>query len=171
LQHWETELLAFLKFILRMSNLTELLNQIDRWVWQCNSNAAVMSPGLPLSEIQTKLDLLPFELPSEVIELYQWRNGGQYSFLPCPEGGYDLQNFLSLDDAISIAQDLNRAKSTYDFPLFYLEDILYWTQGSSEKQELAVIYCHHNSSKPDYPSLTAMMEKELERLRTIWPVD
>jgi hypothetical protein len=154
-----------------MSKLTELLTQIDRWVWQYSPCAAVMSPGLSLSEIQVKIDSLPFELPSEVIELYQWRNGGKYSFLPCPEGGYDLQNFLSLDDAISRSQDLNQDEATYSFPLFSLEDILYWTPVSSDKHELAVIYYRDNSSGPDYPSLTAMMQKEIERLKTIGLVD
>lgn len=56
-----------------------------------------LQPGLTTTEIAAIADL-PFQLPTEVVEIYQWRNGSSYEprcyeILPC-------YCFLSLDEAI-----------------------------------------------------------------------
>ena len=59
-----------------MSNLTEALNRIRNWQQQNGYEAASkLLPGLSHSEIQELSKPLPIELPTEVYELYQWRNG------------------------------------------------------------------------------------------------
>ncbi|MEG3975079.1 hypothetical protein QT970_10715 [Microcoleus sp. herbarium8] len=37
--------------------------------------ASLLQPGLSFWEIEEKVRVLPFRLPQEVYELYQWRNG------------------------------------------------------------------------------------------------
>ncbi len=59
-----------------MSILTDSLNQIKTWL-ETNFPLAAESitPGLTLSEIQSKIETLPFSLANEVYELYQWSRG------------------------------------------------------------------------------------------------
>lgn len=59
-----------------MSNLAEALNRIKNWQEQNGYQAASkLLPGLNHTEIQELSKDLPIELPTEVYELYQWRNG------------------------------------------------------------------------------------------------
>jgi len=59
-----------------MSVLIEAANRILSWLMvNKNSYALALQAGLSYSEIQEKTKNLPFKLPMEVIELYQWRNG------------------------------------------------------------------------------------------------
>lgn len=59
-----------------MSSLTEALNSIKNWQEQNGYQAASkLLPGLSHSEIQELSKDLPIQLPTEVYELYQWRNG------------------------------------------------------------------------------------------------
>ncbi len=56
-----------------------------------------LKPGLPEHEIADKVAHLPFRLPREVYELYQWRNGQSQE---CPVHLFRDQRFLSLDEAL-----------------------------------------------------------------------
>lgn len=57
-----------------------------------------LQPGLTSTEIAAKVADLPFQLPAEVVELYQWRNGSSYE--PCCCELLPCYCFLSLDEAI-----------------------------------------------------------------------
>jgi cell wall assembly regulator SMI1 len=59
-----------------MSTLMDTLQRILNWL-QANypEAASSLKPGLSYEEIEVKLADLPFHLPQEVYELYQWRNG------------------------------------------------------------------------------------------------
>lgn len=60
-----------------MSNLTDALEVITGWLEQNQPELfASLQPGLSISEIKSQVQvLLPAQLPAEVYELYQWKNG------------------------------------------------------------------------------------------------
>lgn len=59
-----------------MSQLTDSLNQIKTWLEEnCPQAAENITPGLTLSEIESKIQDLSFSLPNEFYELYQWSRG------------------------------------------------------------------------------------------------
>ncbi|OKH53780.1 hypothetical protein NIES2101_10030 [Calothrix sp. HK-06] len=66
-----------------MSDLTEALDRILKWIIKHKSSYInYLQPGLSRNEIENLVKDLPFKIPSEVYELYQWRNGvteGDYS--------------------------------------------------------------------------------------------
>ena len=75
-----------------MSLLTESLEQILIQLEQKDPEiAASLQPGLTREEIDEIVKYLPFKLPEEVYELYQWRNGisGRIGF------GYGAWNGIS----------------------------------------------------------------------------
>lgn len=151
-----------------MSELREALELIARWVQRNRSNhPAVMNPGLSRDAIETKAKKLPFQLPEEVYELYQWHNGGRKPFIPYPDG-WDLASFLPLEEAISTFQDWKISENL--FLLFMIEDCGYFIVGTQEKVEVAPIYFSDTlgdvlRQKPRYSSLTSMMQELVEELR------
>jgi hypothetical protein len=153
-----------------MSKIIEALEFINDWVKKnMPDHPTVMNQGLGRQEIENKVEILPFYLAEEVYELYQWRNGGKKSFFPSPES-WGLTTFFSLEQAISSALDLddNNFPGMKVFPLFSLESGMYWTVGSEVKQDIAPIYsndCPEFPDRPDFMSLTAMIENEVDRLR------
>jgi len=57
-------------------DLTNALNRILTWLKQNKSNYVnCLQPGLSKTEIDQIVQDLPFTIPSEIYELYQWRNG------------------------------------------------------------------------------------------------
>ena len=59
-----------------MSSLMEALERIDNWFRQNRSEyVPLFQPGLTREVIEEKTKNLPFQLPEEVYELYQWHNG------------------------------------------------------------------------------------------------
>jgi|GEM_PF-801097 len=59
-----------------MSSLTKALDRILNWLVKNNPELALsLQPGLTRAEIDQQIMGLPFTLPEEVYELYQWRNG------------------------------------------------------------------------------------------------
>ncbi len=151
-----------------MSALTEALEFIFNWMMQNMPNhPAIMRQGLSRDEIEAKVRELPFYLPEEIYELYQWRNGGINPFLPHPDA-WDLASFFSLEEAISISKDW---KGSFDlFPIFNVEDCGYFIVGTKHKCETAPIYYNDvpedvvKQQKPLYPSLTIMMQELAEEL-------
>jgi len=81
-----------------MTALTNALNRILHWHQQ-NYVEWVESkqPGLTTEEIQINTQELPFRLPTEVYEFYQWCNGtsGDVPFFPS-------YRFLSLEEAVDL---------------------------------------------------------------------
>ncbi|MBW4598767.1 MAG: hypothetical protein KME29_03915 [Calothrix sp. FI2-JRJ7] len=59
-----------------MSDLTNALDKILSWL-QKNypSHVALLQPGLTEAEINELLEDLPLQLPQDIRELYQWKNG------------------------------------------------------------------------------------------------
>lgn len=164
-----------------MSKVPELLNQIIEWVQQYNSeewHKVDLAPGLTREQIQNYCAGQPFVLPTEILELYQWRNGTGYgSLFPSAEGGYDEQEFYSLGSGLSLGEEWEQdyCPGTHLLALFAFEGTYYWTVLPETQQELAPIYFN---DEPDfavtslaYPSLEAMLEKKLDRLKFVWRID
>lgn len=163
-----------------MPRVTELLNQIVEWVQQYNSeewHKVNLDPGLTLEKIQSYLEGKSFTLPTEIIELYQWRNGTGYGFLfPSVESGYNEQEFYSLASALELGEEWEQdfASTVHVLPLFAFEDTYYWSVLPETQQELATLYVadqpDFDTSYPNYPSLTTMLEKQIRRLKFVWKI-
>ncbi|OYD98753.1 hypothetical protein CDG77_04670 [Nostoc sp. 'Peltigera membranacea cyanobiont' 213] len=84
-----------------MSLLTDALDRILNWFQQNKpSYAFSLQPGLAYEEIEEKVKNLPFTLPREVYELYQWRNGMRICKGEKIAQFFHGYTFLSLEDAI-----------------------------------------------------------------------
>ena len=84
-----------------MSLLTDALDRIQNWLQQNKpSYAYSLQPGLAYEEIEEKVKNLPFRLPKEVYELYQWRNGMRTRKGEKIAQFFHRYTFLSLEDAI-----------------------------------------------------------------------
>lgn len=169
------------KFLDFMSALTEALERIFNWLKQHPSDkyasVEVLEPGLTYEEIEERVTELPFRLPKEVYELYQWRNGtcyGEEDFA----GFFDGLAFISLESALQKYNELieyanewaeknwcdpNEIWSLNWFPLFYKEvdheDYYIVICDQEEKETLPVLF--RQSEAPElltqYTSLTNMM--------------
>ena len=105
-----------------MSELIHALNRILNWLKNNPSekyaSVDVLQPGLSYEEIDRRVADLPFKLPEEVYQLYQWKNGtcdGEEDFSKFFNG----YTFLSLEAAINEYEDKNW--KSYWFPIFYLD--------------------------------------------------
>lgn len=79
-----------------MSEITEALQRIEVWLQNHMPNrAAELKPGLTRDEIEEQVKDLPFSLPEEVYELYQWHDGSVDRFV------FEQYDFLSLKYAIA----------------------------------------------------------------------
>lgn len=167
-----------------MSLLTEALERILNWLQQRPyAPAKVFEPGLTDEEIKQRVKDLPFKLPKEVYELYQWRNG-TYFGEEDRAGFFDGLVFLSLEAAINKYEELlgvfqeeeddwiRRDWEKNWFPIFAreddYEDYLFIICKNNETESLPVFAA--NAEEPDiykkYNSLTEMMlsvAKEFER--------
>ncbi|WP_375510108.1 SMI1/KNR4 family protein [uncultured Nostoc sp.] len=84
-----------------MSLLTDALDRIINWLQQNKpSYASSLQPGLTYEEIEKKVKNLPFSLPREVYELYQWRNGMRICKGEKIAQFFHGYTFLSLENAI-----------------------------------------------------------------------
>jgi hypothetical protein len=153
-----------------MSTLTDALEFIAKWVQKnMPDHPAVMNPGLTLEEIQVLTSNLPFQLPYEIYELYQWHNGGKRPFIPFPSG-WDLVTFPSLEEIFSEAYYEDNEFNL--FPIFSMESGLYFILGITEQIETAPIYCSDTPEEsikvghaPQHSSLTSMMIQVAEDLK------
>ena len=65
------------------SPLTKALNRILHWLEQNRADyVEYLQPGLSKGDIDNLVQDLPFQLPSEVYDLYQWKNGALLPKLP-----------------------------------------------------------------------------------------
>jgi hypothetical protein len=97
-----------------MSDLTEALERFDYWLWDYYPNIFKSLPkGLTLEEIEEDAQSLLFDLPKEIQELYQWKNGGPPLFYShfCPEGLV----FYSLSKAVQITHELTGSEYVGNF--------------------------------------------------------
>lgn len=132
--------------------LSQALERIWNW-FQVNALAMLtfLQPGLTRGQIDAQVQDLPFQLPEEVYQLYQWHNGSsaeQYiEFLP-------QYRLLSLEDAIAQYQmtveiwvDSSETEKCDDgwswverwFPLFAVDGNFYMIEGPSQPKTTAPI--------------------------------
>lgn len=152
-----------------MTKLTDLLNQINDWIEANNPeewNKIQLNPGLSRDQIQSFCEDQSFSFPEEIIELYQWRNGGNSSFFMDAHGCYDMQKFYSLSEGLGYGEEWSQEYSPDKdiLLLFSIEDAYWWTELPNAPQDFAQIHIISEEpdfamSSPTYPSLTAMLEK------------
>ena len=171
-----------------MSILTESLEKVFTWLLTHQpSYALALQSGLTYAQIQEKTKDLPFKLPTEVVELYQWRNGTkdseQYTsrFFPA-------FTFLSLDQALIHYNELidfavesgrilisdpttqiswedninpNEIYNPKWFPLFTFQNEDYYLSIGSEQEEVSSVILDFSTqgseTRPAYESLTKMI--------------
>lgn len=152
-----------------MSTLTEALEIISAWSQKHFPDSQLLKPGLSSEAIQKEVSDLPFELPTEINELYLWRNGGviYHYFLPCPEeeNRYEeIYTFFSLEEAVAITKDWDNGW----LPLFQTDGSIFWIIGPKQKQRTSSIFYNDEDvlpNEPRYESLTSMMLEISESLR------
>ncbi len=107
--------------------------------------------------IQKEVSDLPFELPTEINELYLWRNGGRLDFLPYSEGEHEeIHTFFSLEEAVTATKDWDNGW----VPLFETDGCVFFIIGPKQKQRTSLIFCNDDLELPDEPRyeiLTSMM--------------
>jgi hypothetical protein len=160
-----------------MSRTTQILNSIELWLQQnrpIDLERFGTRPILTPEQIEEKIAILPYKLPKEVIELYEWLHSGHKLFLIIPDGNFDMQSFLHLDRAISLSIDWENSGvfvGLRTFPLLTdVYDAIYWTVGSDTQQDIEPIYNNDEAkfpSKPDADSLTSFLMQEFERLQSM----
>jgi hypothetical protein len=106
--------IAYHLFILNLFiNMSDLTDGLDR-IYKRLSNhtpyrVSQLTPGLSLEEIDEMAQCLPFNLPSEVYELYQWHDGHGFNFI------FENYEFPSLRSAINLYED-ELKQLQYDYP-------------------------------------------------------
>ena len=81
--------------------LTEYLDQILEWHQKNQTPAArLLQPGLSEEEILARLEAVPFKMPREFVELYQWRNGMAAGAAGEDNSLFEYHRFLPLDEAL-----------------------------------------------------------------------
>lgn len=160
-----------------MSTLTNALNRIVA-CWEKNGNEKLVNnlmPGLSYAEIERLAQELPIQLPPEVFELYQWRNGSKYEE---GEGWY-----LPLQDAVKFCLNkiqyyeppLNEGNMAIICLLFYIfpPDLISEQVGYifiPESHDACPVIFETQNSEPSitrkYASVTAMMLTIAELMET-----
>ncbi len=107
-----------------MSELTLALERISKW-YQEKTSRSIFKPGLSRNNIEALVKDLPFSVPEEIYELYEWCNGS-------PDDSnaiaFHQQYLLSLEDAVQRRLDqygLNYGEDSMEdnqtwFPIFKL---------------------------------------------------
>lgn len=161
-----------------MGELTNALKRIFDWLKKYDSyRYSIWQPGLSFSEIEEKVKVLPFRLPQEVYELYQWRNGftsGKRGWMNAL-GGHDfhdldflVKNYFdfmnsSLEYALNKNNDDVSIRNPQWFSLLGHDKQDYFVVGEREQKQASPIYCFDYGDiydfrpKLKYSSLTSMM--------------
>ncbi|MCF4970104.1 SMI1/KNR4 family protein [Nostoc sp. CMAA1605] len=150
-----------------MSELTEGLERIHTWFKKnMPERISSLASGLSREEIEQSTRFLPFKLPEEVYELYQWRNGSSgYTFL------FENYEFMSLNAAISNYREQMGEISYYEreeaywfehsFPIFQLwcnGGVVYSVAPNSQRNSVIRIYdCECNDYSLRYYNLTNLI--------------
>ncbi|BCL34130.1 SMI1/KNR4 family protein [Nostoc sp. MS1] len=162
-----------------MSLLTETLERIFKHLQQNRPEvASLLKPGLKFEEIQSKIRNLPFRLPEEVYELYQWRNGIEYTNISRINLHLDISfiphfDFIPLEQAIEDSKEIEEFRHEYTsledenchkpwFPIFGSDDLEYFLVfGNSDNNNYSsIMHCHLGGGslpKLKYPNLTTFM--------------
>lgn len=162
-----------------MSLLTETLERIFKHLQQNRPEvASLLKPGLKFEEIQSKIRNLPFRLPEEVYELYQWRNGIDSTNISRINLHLDSSfiphfDFIPLEQAIEDSKEIEEFRHEYTsledknchkpwFPIFGSDDLEYFLVfGDSDNNKYSsIMQCHLGGGslpKLKYPNLTTFM--------------
>ncbi|MBE9041989.1 hypothetical protein IQ235_14495 [Oscillatoriales cyanobacterium LEGE 11467] len=102
-----------------MSELTEALQRIKHWIEVNTPLDNNFNPGLNFACIDTLLKNLPFKIPREVRELYEFFDGGSRVEL------FPFWGFYSLEEAIKNCHDWvevyrKNCEPLHQLPLFWL---------------------------------------------------
>ncbi|MEM7716875.1 MAG: SMI1/KNR4 family protein [Cyanobacteria bacterium P01_A01_bin.68] len=162
-----------------MSQLTDSLNQIKTWLEENFPQAAEsITPGLTLLEIESKIENLPFSLPEEFYELYQWSRGNdigpliKYSCILDPYGGTSLSNLEIAIEKFPDFEDEEFEECAVNyigkplFPIFQTDlDCLCVIGNWEDKNSSPMFFVSdiHETSHA-YLSLTSMMKTVIELL-------
>ena len=158
-----------------MPSLKDALNRILHW-FQENNPTAISSLASALSslEINAALDSLPFQVPQEVKDLYEWTNG-------LNEDIFDGMCLLSLESAVEQAKDW--AEEPYEeiaamyryagkaiFPICQTEgNFLAVVETDNEQEASPIVALSHAGGIEivlEYVNLTAMMLTVAESYET-----
>ncbi|MDY7015559.1 MAG: HEAT repeat domain-containing protein, partial [Cyanobacteriota bacterium] len=143
-----------------MTILQEALENFLNWLQQHRPEyAAYLKPGLTCEQIRQQVEILPFQLPHEVFQLYQWRNGTEldyflpyYYFLPLEEAieQYHVQATMLRQQKEQLEQyypqatmprDPCNSLNLYWFPIFYEPIEQLFVVGHDEQRDSSpVIY-------------------------------
>ena len=112
------------------SLLTPALNRILHWIKQNRTDdVKYLQPGLSKGDIDNLVQDLPFQLPSEVYELYQWRNGALLPKLPEDHDMYEKGlifkpswSFRPLQDVINIYLEKLNKENLFDSYINFFPD-------------------------------------------------
>ena len=162
-----------------MSQLTDSLNQIKTWLENNFPQAAEsITPGLTLSEIESTIETLPFSLPKEFYELYQWSRGNSldtkdiYTYI---FGADDATSLNSLEYAMEVFPDFvdehEDCAVNYIgkplFPIFGSDGTFHCIVGDwEEKTPSPIVYITEIiGTNHSYVSLKSMMLTAVESLQ------
>jgi hypothetical protein len=151
-----------------MSELTNALDRIKTWLTNnCPLLAESITPGLNPQEIQAIIETIPFSLPQEIRELYQWSRGHNEETLTNYAHVFYGMNLCSLDRAIKIFptfdDEFEECSRKYMrkqlFPIFSLENIFLCVIGDwDEHYSSPIIFVSDiNDITHRYVDLTNMM--------------
>jgi hypothetical protein len=154
-----------------MSELTEALESIRDWLEKNNPyEFSRLRAGLSRDEIDELVKDLPFTVPEEVCELYQWHDGSVDRFI---RSNY---NFMSLTEAINKYHE-EMGEIRYDsreeayfveqsLPIFRLwcqGDVFYTVMASGENKGKVILYdAECRSYSLQYSNLTNLVKHGAE---------
>ncbi len=154
-----------------MSELTEALESIRSWLEINNPyEFSQLRSGLSRAEIDELVKNLPFTVPEEIYELYQWHDGRVDNFIR------NSYNFISLQEAISAYQEevsensYNAREEAYffeqSFPVFqlwYQGDVFYTIITSGDNKGKVILYDPEcKSYLLQYPNLINLVKHGAE---------
>ncbi|MBV6628163.1 MAG: SMI1/KNR4 family protein [Rivularia sp. (in: Bacteria)] len=153
-----------------MSLVRTTSERVEKWL-KLNqpSVASFPYPGLTSQEIQDLTKNLPFKLPKEVQELYQWHNGTRHGhgFFPF-HVFYSLEECLGFNQSIVDYWDDAQSMSLHSLILFSIDKSFFFTVGSCEEKESSSIWVMHMGNEPVvcFQSLTHLLLMMAECYKT-----
>jgi cell wall assembly regulator SMI1 len=148
-----------------MEGLTSKLEYIHSWLQNINTDCSkddfeLFTPGLSQQEIDSLTKDLPFQLPDEILELYQWRNGVSEIYHRLSNLDFDLFffpeqlqsgvpiEFLSLQQSLELHKIQCQESQLISDPSF---DFEYWNIhwlpiGAFEYKKIFYVDCQKSPS-------------------------
>ncbi|MEA5549705.1 hypothetical protein VB713_01705 [Anabaena cylindrica UHCC 0172] len=159
-----------------MSSLIETLQRITPWYRDTDYEVIQTFPhGLPFEDVENWLGALPFQVPQEVYEIYQWCNGrvNPTAARQMPQTDVYFYNIdymanasvIPLKESVDLWFENNDedqiTKTWYHFPVFSHENGLIVIVGSDQQQESSPVWdvdwLNDELGKPVFPNITSMM--------------